>query len=507
MSFRVIGRGIALSVFALALMGGAPARGGDPDLQELRNEMRELRNELHRTLSEKQKRIEELERQVQSLQTTSKPAEQAKSADAGPGPSTSGQSALEKALSGIEQYQEQTRKGELASRPLGGGATVRLMDISLDVLFNAGSSTEGDKQIELLQGGGHDPHRRGFTLSQAEIGLVGAIDPYFTAESYIVFTEEGVELEEAYFKSSSLPAGLQLKGGFFLTEFGIINQTHPHSWDWIDQPIINTRLFGGDGTRGPGARLSWLTPLPWYSEIYVGMQNANNETMVSFLGSRENVGVDVPSGAITIGGRPLEEREVTRMGDFLYLARWENSFDLSKEVTTKFGFSGLFGPNNTGADGYTTIYGADMKMKWRPVSNEKGWPFLVWQSEIMARDYRADTIRVDGSPSVMLPEATLHDWGVYTQLLYGFHPHWSAGLRFEYASGDEASKLVFDSRAQDPFRDNRYRVSPILTWYSSEFMRFRLQYNYDLPDHLDREAHSIWLGTEFLIGAHPAHKY
>lgn len=481
-----------------SLSGNALAQKENPELQELRKELQELRSELHRTLAEKQKKIELLEQQVQVLKA-SKPTSPEPSVTA------AAESPLEKALSGLDQYQEQAKKGQLASTTVG-GATLRLLDLSLDIMATGGASTARDSSIDLLQGGDHDPKRRGFTFNQAEIGIQGAVDPYFTAEAYFVFGEEGVEMEEAFFKTSSLPWGLQFKGGSFLSEFGIINQTHPHAWDWIDQPVINTRLFGAEGTRGPGGRLSWLTPLPWFSEVYLGIQNANSETMVSFLGSRENIGSDaVEPETTTIGGRPLVERETRSLKDFLYLARWENSFDLSRDVTAKIGFSGLFGPNNTGLDGSTRLYGADLKMKWRPANNVGGWPFLLWQSEIMARDYKADSF-FDAETS--LPGKTLHDWGFYTQLLYGFRPHWAAGLRGEYATGDNNSVFPFTGRQDDPFRDDRVRISPLLAWYPSEFSRFRLQYNYDHAEHLnERNAHSVWLSAEFLIGAHPAHKY
>ena len=76
------------------------------------------------------------------------------------------------------------------------------------------------------------------------------------------------------------------------------------------------------------------------------------------------------------------------------------------------------------------------------------------------------------------------DWGFYTQLLYGFHPGWAAGLRYEFTGGSGESVREFGSRNQDPFRDDRHRVSPLLAWYITEFSRLRLQYNYDRADHL-----------------------
>ena len=107
-----------------------------------------------------------------------------------------------------------------------------------------------------------------------------------------------------------------------------------------------------------------------------------------------------------------------------------------------------------------------------------------------------------------LPRKTLRDWGFYTQALYGFSYGWAAGLRYEFATGSGASVLAYNGREADPFRDDRHRISPLLAWHPSEFSRIRLQYNYDRADHLERQdAHSVWLGVEFLYGAHPAHKY
>ena len=374
---------------------------------------------------------------------------------------------------------------------------MRLIDISLDVLAAAGASTERDGSIEVLQGGEHDPKRRGFTFQQGEIGLQGAVDPYLTSEAYLVVNEERVELEEAFLKTTSLPLGLQLKGGYYLTEFGIINPTHPHAWEWLDQPIVNTRFFGGEGTRATGARLSWLMPTSWFSELYLGVQNAGSETEVSFLGLREGF-------STTVGGRPVVDRDVRDLGDMLYSARWENSFDLGSHVTAKLGFSGAVGPNNTGPEGSTKIYGSDLKVKWRPGSDARGWPFLIWQSEIMKRDYEADHFFLDDGVDVIdLPSEKLRDWGFYTQLLYGFHPGWAVGLRYEFTGGSGESVREFGSRNQDPFRDDRHRVSPLLAWYITEFSRLRLQYNYDRADHLVDDGHTVWLGVEFLIGSHP----
>src|SRR5512132_3466365 len=51
--------------------------------------------------------------------------------------------------------------------------------------------------------------RKGFNLESAELFLFAPVDPYFNLYANLPVTEEGVELEEAYFVTSSLPAGLQ----------------------------------------------------------------------------------------------------------------------------------------------------------------------------------------------------------------------------------------------------------------------------------------------------------
>jgi hypothetical protein len=223
------------------------AQGQRSELESLRRELEELR----RRDEENRRKIEELQRKMETLHAAPAPAEK---------PSTP-ESALEKAIQDLPPPPAAPTAPAAPKVPTGpslisrqvGDTTFQLIDISLDVLFAVGFSTETDESLQTLQGGGHDPRKRGFTLQQAELSLSGAVDPYFNAESHIVFFidpltgETEVELEEAFFTTLSLPYTLQFKGGFYLTEFGLINPTHPHAWEWLDQPIINTRIFGADG--------------------------------------------------------------------------------------------------------------------------------------------------------------------------------------------------------------------------------------------------------------------
>ena len=513
------------------------------------------------------------------------------------GQETNGQdaaSALDEAIADLESAtpaaDPQARGAAMLQRPTARGPQLRLIDVSLDVLFYAGFSSENDEYISTLQGGGHDPKTRGFTLGQAELSLSGVVDPYFTAEAHIlslvnsVSGESAFEVEEAFLTSTGLPVGLQLEVGYFLTEFGIINPQHPHVWDWLDMPVVNSRMFGGDGMRQGGFRASWLLPTPWFSQFHFGMQNANGVTMASFLGgelAHAHGGEDAhghgaegdehgeeahadedddghghdedmrmedmhmeeeddhghededengdemhaedehadedehgqeAEGGPGIGGRPIIAQDVRQLKDFVYLMRWENAFDMSDEVTAVFGVSSLLGPNSSGYAGSTWLYGLDMKWRWQPANSFRGYPFLTWQTEYMRRQYEAaassmEVTEADGHvDTVTFPEDTLEDWGMYSQLLYGPMINWAVGMRFEYANG-RGIGYGHGGRDGDPFRNERYRVSPLVSWRTSEFVRLRLQYNYDHATHLEEYAHTVWLGFEWLYGAHPAHRF
>ena len=104
-----------------------------------------------------------------------------------------------------------------------------------------------------------------------------------------------------------------------------------------------------------------------------------------------------------------------------------------------------------------------------------------------------------------LPRETITDFGLYSQITYGFRKGWVAGLRGDYLFPDERAKYE-DIVGTDLDRASRWRISPNLTFYPSEFSKIRLQYNYDRRNGIG-DDHSVWLQFEFLLGTHAAHKF
>jgi len=374
---------------------------------------------------------------------------------------------------------------------VGGTGGMKLLDLSFGGLFTAAASQATEPDLRLLESGGHDPKNRGVTVQNLEMTLSGVVDPYLRADANLVFQideagESHVEVEEAYLTTQSLPAGLQVKAGTFFSSFGRLNPQHPHQWDFADQPVISGRLLGGDGLRGPGAQLSWLVPLPFYTEAIVGLQNAQGETAFSFR--------NVPGEEFA--GRMLSERDVKNLDDLLQLGRIVTSFDVTPSFTLVPGISFVRGPNASGPRARTSITGVDLYGHWRPLSNDHGWPFFRVQAEWMERRYDAAAQALEDGTS--LPAETLVDRGGYLQTLWGFRRRWVGGVRYDWLDGGDAS---------DPLRDPRRRWATNVTFYPTEFSKFRLQYNYDSPDFLDEKISSLLFQFEYLYGAHGGHKF
>ncbi|PYJ28754.1 MAG: hypothetical protein DMF24_00815 [Verrucomicrobia bacterium] len=388
-----------------------------------------------------------------------------------------------------------TGAGASLTQPITIGGGRNYMNISFDGLFALAYSSARD--LDHIEVGDHDPQQRGFNARNIELAFDGAVDPYFEGFANIVFkldndNETSVEVEEAFMQTTSLPFNLQLKGGQFFAAFGRLNPTHPHTWDFADTPLVEGLFLGPDGLRGVGAQASWTLPVPWYSQLIVASQNGRGSTGFSF----RNPGDDG-----MFFDRITTDREMRGLQDFVWIPRFENSVNLSETQTVLAGVSGAFGSNETGANSRTQIYGADLLYKWKSARAEGGFPFVKWQTEFMYRRFEAGHGANDSFPVA----ETFHDWGLYSQVLWGFKKGWVVGIRGDYVH-------MQDSEFTDDLdRQSRSRISANLTWYPTEFSKLRLQYNHDFLEEnfflSDRQVDSLFLQFEFILGSHGAHKF
>ncbi|MHB8877328.1 MAG: zinc-regulated TonB-dependent outer membrane receptor, partial [Myxococcaceae bacterium] len=344
-----------------------------------------------------------------------------------------------------------------------------------DLSFILDVALAGFSQDEPLQSGGHDPTKNGFNLQQLELSIGAAVDPYLRFDSNVVFSQLGVEIEEAYGTTLTLPYGLQARAGQFLTRFGRLNNTHPHAWDFIDQPFAVGKVFGGEGNRGLGLEASWLTPLPWYVEVLGSATDATGEaTARSFF------------GATDLGVRsPLDLQLTGAVKQF---------FALSDPLSLAAGVSYANGPNPTGHRNRSEVYGADLYLKYRPL--EGGDPTIVaLQAEVFYRRRQ-------------VPGEVLADVQGYGYLFWRFDLRWATAVRYEYGSAAYGRDGRPGADPLDPeWSSDRHRVSANATFWPTEFSRLRLQGSADFATFRDAPTYAAFLAFELVVGAHGAHRF
>ena len=134
------------------------------------------------------------------------------------------------------------------------------------------------------------PWRTASTSATRRSPFPATVDPYFDAVLYLAIDGDGnTELEEGYFQTRSLPYGLRVKGGKFLSDFGYINRQHPHQWDFVDQNLPYLNLLGDHGLQDTGLQLTWLPELPVYTLLGVEALQGNQEIFGATLGDAEQV--------------------------------------------------------------------------------------------------------------------------------------------------------------------------------------------------------------------------
>jgi hypothetical protein len=392
---------------------------------------------------------------------------------------------IQKALGADAQASQQNAPANTANapQPSPGGSGLNLPGLTstsgtsfLDLSFILDVAAAAFTNRDPLQGGAHDPNRNGFNLQQLELSIGSVVDPYFRFDSNIVFSQFGVEIEEAYGTTLALPANLQMRAGQFLTLFGRINPTHPHSWDFVDQPFAASRIFGGEGNRGLGTELSWLTPLPWYVELIGSITDATGEaTARSFLGAS--------------GDRVLSPLDLQLTGAL------KQFFPLSDDLSLMWGLSGATGPNPTGYRNRTDVLGTDVYLRYRPITDGGNPTLITLQTEAFYRRRQ-------------VPGDVLTDINLYAQAVWRFNLRWATGVRYELGTPARGQGGAAVTDPLDPdWTEDRHRVSANVTFWPTEFSRLRLQAATDRVGWRESPDYSVFLAFELVSGAHGAHAF
>ena len=348
----------------------------------------------------------------------------------------------------------------------------------------------------------HETSHRGFNLNYAEITFYSIVDPYFELFAVLHVSEHHLHLEEAYFLTKRLPAGLQLKGGKFRSGFGRLNEQHAHYWDFANPPLILEALFGPEGLNEVGARVSWVAPLETY--LMLSGELLMGENAASF-------------GRTGIRSATASFNEGSVNGPGLWVAYGKTSFDVG-DVSVLLGASAGrgttrldegFSASLSGGEalsGHTLICGGDLTIKYFVDAIR----YVALQGEFLYRSTDATHYADNTAPEVRSSSFERRQSGFYFQAVAKLGLQWRAGMRFDLLG---QNTIVEEGIRRDLPRDLP-RISAMVEFNPTEFSRLRLQYNYDRSRYALEQlplspetVHELSLQINLAIGAHGAHAF
>jgi len=296
-------------------------------------------------------------------------------------------------------------------------------------------------------------------LNETEVSLQAAVDPYARADFFLSFGRDpvtgkyGVEVEEGYVTTLSLPAKLQLKAGKFREAVGRINPTHPHALPFIDLPNAYVNLFGEEGLNDEGVSLSWLTPNKAFYQELVFQTTAGYTESPAFVRSEGN--------------------------HLIYLGHLKNFFTLTDNATLELGLTGISGPNDSART--TNVGSFDLTYKYKPVQMNT-YHSLTWQSEFY---YSHNNQKEDHSVDAI---------GLYSFIQYQLAKRTFLTGRYDYG--------------EKPYNNSIKEQAYSLTfgWYATEFSKMEVEAK-TTEDNIEPRFYQAWLRWIFVIGAHGAHQY
>ena len=341
------------------------------------------------------------------------------------------------------------------------------ISITGDAVGNWASPSEGDSDA-------------GFTPREFEFSFQAALDPYTRTKIFITRHEDfeiagleealegsrpdvlgeeedhegGFEIEEGYLYWVGLPGGLGAKFGKFRQEIGNYNRWHTHALLEVARPLAAQHFLGEGGLIQTGASVSLpsATTGPGTHDLTLEVTRGTNGTLFD------------------------------EGGEISWLGHLNSFWDLSPSTYLQVGSTGVYGRADDLEQGLsldTRLLAFDAMLRWQPSGRS-----LYRDLRVAAEWYLAEK---------NYGAVELSGHGGYLQANYRLDRRWVAGARADWLDG---------------FGDGpkRVQVAPHLTWWQSEWVRLRLQYNYLKAEGLDAD-HTLLFQTVWAVGPHKHETY
>jgi hypothetical protein len=325
-----------------------------------------------------------------------------------------------------------------------------------------------------------DPARNRFDIGSVELDLRAAVDPradgvvilpisrdiddplFFTNRSQVSGdVNTGIDVEEAYlFLHDFGVPNLTAKLGRFHLRFGRQNILHSHDWPTVDNNFVNQSFLGPESLNDAGLSLSYVVPPKYVFGQYV-------EAIAEII-SGEGGGDEAP----------VLNNDAFVDGPALNVHLLWNA-DIARDWNLEIGGSWLTGKHNDDNRQNVNLFGGDLTL----IHTDPTGRFnnQLFQAEAIYGD--VDTGR----------SQTQHALGAYLLAQQQIDRDWYLGCRLDWTENalDEHQEV--------------WGVSPYVTWYWSEFLRFRLEYQHKDGDVKDEDT--LYFQVTFIYGAHPPHPY
>lgn len=315
--------------------------------------------------------------------------------------------------------------------------------------FNPQISIVGDFAGVLRDTGNSEPKR--FDFREVEFGFAADADPFLKVEAYIaVAREDGeteVEVEEVFGRYNNLGRGISAKFGKIAAAVGRVQRNHADQLGYMDYPLVIRDVLGEEGLRQPGASFSYLFPGSRFSELTLEALDAGDEGPI-FNGSS----LDNP----------------------VYVAHYRTFFDFDQDTSGALGVSYLNGPSSA-ASGRGHVAGIDYTMKWQPGQTGRSAYF----------EGEAFWTKPPGYGGT--------SFGAFGRVVYEFQPRWFATLGCDYSEIPGTS-------------DRHHGWLAGVTVKPTEFHHWRIE-GQRLRHSSEGTQNLLRIQFQWVIGAHPAHRY
>jgi len=274
-----------------------------------------------------------------------------------------------------------------------------------------------------------DPNADNFFVRDFELSIQSALDPFSRAAVF----EFGVE--EGYVEWVSLPGGLGVKLGKFFQRLGTLNRWHLHALPFQGRSLPHIAFMGQEPLSQTGVSVTWLAPFGG------GAHGTYEATMEVTQGSNE-----------ALFGASSQVTLLSHVNGF-----W--SFGTATDL--EVGLSWLSGDFENPIESFSRdVYNIEVAFNWIPPARSRQTGLTVRGGYMVLDGLNQPGVAPVGG------EPTNTAAGFWSMAELRVSPRMLVGARFD--------------RVENPAQPNvtQWLTSPTITWWQSEFVRLRAEYDF-----------------------------